>query len=89
MTKRESRISMRSRVYGKSLNYEISQQAAQSTYPFVPSLKGRGIVVKSLETYLEQIIEKGKVKMIEGLIHLAGFKDMRAVTAIQNVMRLG
>jgi HEAT repeat protein len=38
----------------------------------------------ALETYLSQVTEKDTAKVIDALGHLADFKDVRAVTAIQN-----
>ena len=40
--------------------------------------------MKILETYLEQVTVKDTQAVIEALEHLANFKDVRAVTAIQN-----
>lgn len=40
--------------------------------------------MNSLESYLEQVIEKDIDKVIDALKHLAAFKDVRALTAIQN-----
>ena len=40
--------------------------------------------MKSIDTYLEQVTEKDTQAVIDALEHLANFKDVRAVTAIQN-----
>ena len=37
-----------------------------------------------LETYLAQVTQKDTRLVIDALRHLAGFKDVRAITAIQN-----
>lgn len=39
--------------------------------------------MNSLEAYLSQVTEKDTQKVVDALRHLSGFKDIRAVTAIQ------
>jgi len=40
--------------------------------------------MKSLETYLSHVTQKDNAQVIDALLHLAVFSDVRALTAIQN-----